>query len=121
MADYLLVVRNKVNEKAHASNINKVFMKGDVIDILPLGMSPGTVAAKIPFFSYAEVRNVNLKDIVYLKEVLRSSILDVDGRKTRMKRKRRYTLPDSTTDTLSKDWKKPTVINLGSVSLSEKT
>jgi len=121
VADWLIIIRNRTNEKVAPLKAPECFAKGDIIEILPLGTSPGTGAEKLSFFSYGKIEGVTKASIKHLKELLFDQTkLDGDGMAGEMKRKRRYTFPDSVTDTLNLDWKNPTVIKLGLITLVEK-
>lgn len=113
MANFLLIVRN-------AKGPSRSYGKGDVIEILPSGVSPGNKASSVVHFSYAYVTGADKASLSYLKEPLVDSALDPDGIKYKTRYKRKQYFPDSVTDNLSTNWKSPTVVDLKSVTLTTK-
>jgi len=118
---FVLVIRNRVNELAALDKLGECYGKGDTLDAINPGQSPGKGILKRTCYSYAEVdvpSKASLNNLI--NEQLLYPQLDADGRRYKMKSMRRYHFPNSVIDTMSKNWKNPTPIDLSKITLNEK-
>jgi hypothetical protein len=118
--DWLIIVWGYINPKVGASGLITCYKKGDIVDILPLGICPGKKCIQSPIPRYGKILSKSWSQVMFLKDISVSlSILDADGQPY-FKEKRKNCLSKSFVDGMSKDWTKPTLIELGSVQIAEK-
>jgi len=114
MAKYLLAIRK--------SELRS-YGKGEVVEILEDGVSPGTdpIYGTSGVYWYAEVTAANRAALLYLKDKHMDSALDNEGNKYHILAKRKASLPDDETDKLNSDWENPvTIPDLGAITLTQK-